>query len=238
MRLTTIAYTVSLLIVGLGCIETVRTHLKTQTLMKTLHTFTIAALFVVALSLQRAAFGAQIISQDFTFDSSAGIAYFVITWNSARNFFTLDDVGRPADSFQIWINPPSAGPGLYPPANPYSNVLIRGDEIHVNNSIVLRNIGPPQNSDPNSGGWGPIIGSVPFSLSGDSTSFSVSMDLLGVTRAFNYDLEGYQYGAINCEDVFGAASVVPEPSTYYLAGAMLMVSFGFHCRRKLRKSVS
>jgi hypothetical protein len=45
----------------------------------------------------------------------------------------------------------------------YSGVetIIRGEEIHIQGDIVLRDIEPPDTDDENSGGWGAIRGSVP-----------------------------------------------------------------------------
>ncbi len=160
---------------------------------------------------QTVAFRSQINAQDVSFAPATGLAYFVITWGSAPDF-SLDRYGLPTDSFQIWINPPSAGAGLYPPENPYTNILIHGDEIHVNDQIVLRNIGPPQDSDPHSGGWGPIIGSVPFSLSGGSISCSIPMALLGVTGAFNYLLIIGGDGRFDFPDALATATPVAPPT--------------------------
>jgi hypothetical protein len=61
---------------------------------------------------------------------------------------------------------------------------------------------PPDNSDPNSGGWGTIRGSVPFTLDGNILTFSSPLSLIsdhiakGNTKGiFSYDLQVDQCGA-------------------------------------------
>ena len=77
---------------------------------------------------------------------------FSLTFNQVPDFFTVDQFGRQANSFQFYIAT-SPFPGLYPP-RPYAS-LIRGEEIHVAGDLRVRNDNPPD-PDPNASGWGSI----------------------------------------------------------------------------------
>ena len=192
-------------------------------------------LVFVKFLVQQASFGALIVSDDVTFNAGSGVADFVITFNSTPDFFTLDSVGRQDDSFQFFIRPSPTLPSL---GGPFYNVttIIRGEEIHVGGDIRLRDVAPTS-SDPSSGGWGPLRGSVPFSISGASVNFSVPMALLGVTGDFSYDLQGYNFGIQNYNlwgttaNVSPPVTPVPEPSTG-IAGIFLLGMLGLSFLRK------
>src|SRR4029077_11308775 len=93
-------------------------------------------------------------------------AIFSIQFDRAPNFTNTDDNAYPrqTDSFQYWIN--------YDPGRSYydnifdpSVIVIRGEEIHVDGEIVIRNsVAFGSDRDPNSGGWGYVRGYVPYTL--------------------------------------------------------------------------
>src|SRR5262245_43790729 len=60
---------------------------------------------------------------------------FSLTFNRAPDFFTTDQAGRQADSFQFFIGPDPS------PLGPYLSI-IRGEEIHVAGDIRIRNQAP------------------------------------------------------------------------------------------------
>jgi hypothetical protein len=194
--------------------------------------FQVVTLIVTLLA--DSAFGAQIISQDVILKPDSLVADFQLTFNSAPDFFTVDSLGRQADSFQFFINP-NASPKPFNIATVSSGAItiVRGEEIHVFDEIPVRDRTPPS-PDPSGGGWGPIRGSVPFSISGVSVDFSVPTALLGITGKFSFVLQGSNYGALNYDYV---GTSVPETASSYLAPTTLIVLFGFQYRRELWQRV-
>ena len=143
---------------------------------------------------------------------------FTLQFNRAPDFFTCDEFGRQADAFQFYIATTTNIPIFFPP-RPYAS-LIRGGEIHLGDGIIIRNDGPPDDSDPNSGGWGSVRGSVPYSLSGETLSFSVPADVLDVQGPFAYSLLLTSFGAATHNPYTGDSGgpiLVPEPSLFSLA---------------------
>jgi hypothetical protein len=174
--------------------------------------------FLMAMCTGTNSLAALMISQSVFFDAGSGVANFVLVFDCTPNFFTVgpnSPIERQADSFQFWINPST----LPLPPYPYGKVVIRGDEIHVSGDLRIRDVAP-SSSDPVEEGWCPIRGSVPISISGESVSFSVPMDLLGVTGAFSYHLEGYNYGS---ENYSAEGTTVPDSSS---KGITLVLSLG------------
>jgi PEP-CTERM motif len=97
--------------------------------------------------------------------------------------------------------------------------VIRGAELHVSGDMLrIRAMGPPDTSDPNSGGWGPIIDSVPFTLSGTTMTFSIPFQFLAPTPTFAYMVFADTFGSsgptINGVTMAGSPTTVPEPSTW------------------------
>jgi hypothetical protein len=186
----------------------------------------------VTILTQTAAMGTLITSQDVTCNPTTGIAGFRVTFDSTPDFFSVDAFGWQATSFQFFINPnPSPTPFDVGTLWRNATTIIRPEEIHVFGDIPIRDRAPTS-SDTSSGGWGPIRGSVPFSISGASVIFSVPMDLLGVTGDFSYLLEGYDYGA-GIYDFVGTSNAVPESSTH-LADALLLVPFAIQLLWKVQ----
>jgi len=139
---------------------------------------------------------------------------FTLTFNRTPDFLTVDSFNRQADAFQFYIGTSTNIPiGNAPLAS-----LVRGGEIHVAGDIPIRDQSPPS-GDPNSGGWGPIRGSVSYSLTGQTLTFSVPASLLNVSSPFGYELLLTTYGATSADylRVSGGPIVVPEPSTISLA---------------------
>ncbi len=144
---------------------------------------------------------------------------FSVTFNQPPDLFTVDAYGRQADDFQYYT----------------PDSVIRGPEIYITrNTIRIRSYGPPDLGDPASGGWGPIIATVPFSLSSDTVTFSVPYDLFSNSPFFAYQIQTDYYGTAQ-EYVQG--STVPEPATW----AMMLFGFaglGYAGYRESRKGVS
>ena len=127
---------------------------------------------------------------------------FEIEFNMVPDFYTLDDADRPEHSFQHEISYD------WPYSYTTFNVLTRGSEIHIDGDVRIRDREGP--SDPDSGGWGPIRGSVPYELEGTTIRFSVPASMIGDTDGHIY------YRLIVC--TYGAAyfsctseSTIAEP---------------------------
>jgi hypothetical protein len=129
---------------------------------------------------------------------------FRITFNQAPNFFTVDAFGREENDFQY--------------ATPDS--IIRGPEIYITrNKIRIRSLGPPD-PDPDSGGWGPVVATVPFNLSGDTITFSAPFNLFSNSPFFTYQLQADTFG-IDRDFIEGHTTSIPEASTW----AMMLLGF-------------
>jgi hypothetical protein len=170
-----------------------------------------------------------LVSQGLTIDEKDHLADFSLTFNQKPNFTYVDSDGRPTDSFQYSFdgnfNPAVDGPYGQPTA------IIRGDEIHLDNTIVIRN--PNGDGGPNSGGWGPVMASVPFKLIGDTVDFAVPTADLGITdHSYQYQVYSLSSGSLTADQT---VSVIPLPSAFYsgLLGLGLAAGAGMWMRRRV-----
>ncbi|MHC5938115.1 hypothetical protein [Nostoc sp.] len=124
---------------------------------------------------------------------------FTVNFNQVPDFFTVDKFNRHSNSFQYFIDPDGELPILN--ASPiYSNFssIIRGEEIPIAGDIRIRDVFSVGASEPNSGGWGKIRGSVPYSLDGNVLKFSAPLQLIGDSDGlFSYQLLLTEFGAWN-----------------------------------------
>jgi hypothetical protein len=164
----------------------------------------------------------ELVSQTFQGNQDTQSDIFTLTFNRPPDFLTVDQYGRPADSFQYWVadHPGTAGEAL---GNP--DRIIRGDEIHIAGDIRIRYPSPPD-PDPAAGGWGAIVGEVPFTLTGSTVEFSVPWSILGTSGLPALNLVVTQYGS----SVYDTVSI-PEPCALVLGsvGSIALVLAG---RRK------
>jgi hypothetical protein len=161
----------------------------------------------------------------------SGVVNFMLQFNRVPDFFAADDYGRQADAFQFYIASSTNIPMFYPP-RPYRS-LLRGGEIQYGNGISIRNDGPPDDSDPHSGGWGSLRGSVPFNLTGQTLTFSVAAAILNVQGPFAYSLLLTSFGAQTHDPYTGESGrpiAVPEPACLSLA--LLAIAGGFLLRKR------
>jgi len=165
------------------------------------------------------------------------------------DFWTVDSFGRQADEFQFYIaydyNEPNPG------QTPVVDRLIRGGEIYLGNGIPIREGDKDGESlDPTSGGWGNVVGFVPFSLTSESDGsalllFDVPYDLIGDTdHRFALALLTAEYGAATREaqSTFPGPDLgaVPEPKSGLLLltlAAILIIRWrpGFQASRGLNR---
>lgn len=176
----------------------------------------------------------EIVSSSVVLNPIEQAARFDLQFNHAPDFYTLDSVGRPADSFQYFINPNWSG-------NPQDLQLnygqfrdvVRGDEIHSSGSLLIRDAAIPAHPDPTSGGWGPVIAAVPFDVKGSNLTFTATFnDLRAAKGTFSYEVYTTHFGA-TASTVQGWA--VPLPPAAWTGLAMLGGMGALLAARKLRR---
>ena len=184
------------------------------------------AVSVMVPSAARADFA--LVSPDLTINRQAATASFSLTFNQVPDFYKIDSDGIQAESFQIEFDG-VATPGASFPQD--LTAVVRGDEIHVANAIRVRS--PNGNGGANSGGWGPIVGTVPFSLTGKTVAFSVPAKELGWTGgAWSADIFSLASGTLTAER---QVSSVPAPKAFWGGLAGLAVVAGMSVRRTLAR---
>jgi hypothetical protein len=186
-------------------------------------------LLLVLVASKSAAQGTLTLEAGYVSDiDSFGAVNFTLQFSRTPDFLSLDQYGRQADAFQFYIATSTNIPVFYPP-RPYAS-LIRGGEINYGNGIVIRNDGPPDDSDPHSGGWGSVRGSVPYTLNTDTLTFSVPADVLNVQGTFAYSLLLTSFGAATHNPYAGDSGgpiPVPEPVPLSFAFAAVVTRLCF-----------
>ena len=178
----------------------------------------------------------MVVSESAVFNSLSNRVDFTVTFNATPDFYTVDGFNR-ANAFQYHIfydNDP-----FQPPNAEYMNALIRGDEIHVDGDLRIRDAGPPAVGDPNYGGWGSIRATTMFNLSGATMSFSFDLGEIGDNDGqFAYQLNTYDYGVQRWPTWYGGTagpyptdSTVPEPASIALFGIGAL-GLMFICRKR------
>ncbi len=175
------------------------------------------AAFLLMCSIARASF--HILSDSVDFNSEQQTTTFDVRFSSAPDFFTLDHFGRQKDSFQYYFDRDLTG-DVFDPSPDVT--IIRAEEIHVANVLRIRDsLGA--DPSPTSGGWGPIRGAVPFTVSDDSVRFTVGWNVLGQTGDhFRYQLESYEFGTMTDS----VARLIPLPSALWCGGVLLVIVVG------------
>ncbi|MHC5609472.1 MAG: hypothetical protein ACYTXA_00125 [Nostoc sp.] len=161
---------------------------------------------------------------------------FTINFNKVPNFFTVDKFNRQTNSFQYFIDPHGELP-IVNASSIYSNFssIIRGDEIPVAGDVRIRDVFSVGPSEPNSGGWGKIRGSVPYSLDGTVLKFSTPLQLIGDSDGvFSYQLLLTDFGSWNgiINESKSIITSVPEPNLALGALTFAALSVGLRLKRK------
>jgi hypothetical protein len=152
------------------------------------------ALLALVVGARGARASFELVSQSLTLDRATGRANFTLHFNQPPDFTTIDSFDRPANSFQIEFQG-----RVLPNDSSYPQdltAILRGDEIHVAHGLRIRR--PTGNGGPGSGGWGPIIDTVPIDLGDDTVRFSTSLNDLGVSGrgAFEYSVYSLEFGSL------------------------------------------
>ena len=152
----------------------------------------------------------HIVRHDVLVDGPRNEAIFNLWLSEEPDFEAVDEVGRQSHSFQYFVDTPDFGAfyrrlgGGAEQLQPL--VLIRGEEIHYNGSLIAREIEPfyDPTTDPASGGWGPVVATMAVKQDRKRVSFSLPLSVfdgengsgpVANSMAIHYFLELYRFGA-------------------------------------------
>lgn len=123
--------------------------------------------------------GIEIVSESAAVDLDAGVVRFTVNFDERPDFWTVDEFGRVADSFQYEVDGNWGAPIGLPPDG--LDAVVRGDEIHVAGGLRVRDatFGVAPDPDPTAGGWGVVRAELPFTLDGTELRFQASLDAIG-----------------------------------------------------------
>lgn len=136
----------------------------------------------------------SVVAESAVYCADAGEVRFTLTFSHIPDFSTLDQYGRQADSFQFYLHAPESEPELF-------DGLIRGEEIHVNGDLRVRDrLG---DGGPDACGWGPLRGAVPFRREGATLTWSLPLAWLADDDgAFHYEIAVAEYGVASSAPLF------------------------------------
>lgn len=180
-------------------------------------------------------------------DFASGQANFSVRFDRSPDFFTLDDVGRPADSFEFFTDTVSSDPiqsvieGMYRSGPLGTQTIIGSYEVAARRQLTIW--WPKPRSE-----WRPddhIVHAAlstygEYTLVGDTLSFSVPLSLLhDPDQTFYYGFQLFQYGGWTTFNYYGTSGQtyilpVPEPSRTAMlgAGVLLLVAASRRGRKR------
>lgn len=128
------------------------------------------------MTLPRAAFGGfEIVSESVCIDKINDQVLFTLVFNEQPDFLTTDENGAQTQAFQYEIDGDwTFGQDSF--GFDRIDAVFRGVEIHEEGDLRVRDTRSP--GDPDSGGWGRIVASVPLSIDGNEVTFSVNEGLI------------------------------------------------------------
>jgi len=156
---------------------------------------------------------AKIVSSWAVSDPSTNRTYFGITFDAPPDFYTIYAADYQLDSFQFYIS------YSLPYLVTFAPIIVRGEEIHLNSTVVIRN-GVGADGGPHSGGWGPVRAETPYVLSGTVLTFNVPSSVIGDDDGyFWYVLDCTKYGATT-SSMTGSSVVGSVPTAKSSWGAI------------------
>jgi hypothetical protein len=159
-------------------------------------------------------------------------AHFELQFNRAPDFDALDSTGHPRESFQFFINPDwkRGDPDLRLDIGQFRDV-VRGDEIHVNGHMPIRDGTPTDAFGPAAGGWGESLGAVPIEQDGRTIDFQIPFHMLRETDGdFSYALISTENGI---ETSSFTGTTVPLPAGAWTGLATLAAGAAWIGGRRL-----
>ena len=161
--------------------------------------------------------GVAPLNQSVHVDVGSRRATFSLTFDHPPDLNGTGAVGHQIDGSQVETS--SAMNNSQAPTGQIAGV-VRGEEIHFNGMLPVR-AGSPPAVDPHAGGWGAVIGTAPFSVSGDVATFSSPLARLGSSdEHFAYEAFATHDGQIVGE---AQAQTVPLPVALPIAGIVLLM---------------
>lgn len=172
------------------------------------------ALFAAGSAHAETAF--SILDHVAAYDETTGAITFSIAFSAAPDFTTVDDQGRLADAFQVYVKGEDGLPYPY-----YYDSIVRQEPAYLAQGLLLIRESGPSAGTQEAGGWGVARGTVPFQVSGSTVTFSAPASLLSDHGPyFGYSLLSVEYGGLTSwlnGTVRGTAtSPVPEPQALAL----------------------
>ena len=151
----------------------------------------------------------KIASQSVQLDLPGGQADFSLTFDHPPDFDHPDSLGRRHDSFQYEIAPSLSD---IQNADLFAiTAVVRGDEIGATLLPIRAGVANGIDPTPVAGGWGPLIGSVPYHLNGSNITFAAPLDLLGTPDGnFGYRVFTTNYGSTVSLQTGSAAVSLPR----------------------------
>ena len=199
------------------------------------NTFVLAVAVALGAAASTALAGISIVDQSAKVNRADDTARFTITFNQPPDFLPSEG-GLPANSFQYEVDADWTGRRGDRPLDALSTV-IRGDEISIADALRVRSADPTSpDPDPASGGWGPVLGTVPFELAGRTLTFDAPLALLGD------DGDGvfaYRLFATNAGENAGIVEghVIPLPMGALTGGAGILALAAADRARRRRASL-
>jgi hypothetical protein len=190
------------------------------------------SLILALASAAPASAGIRILSERAEVDLESRVATFAVTFDAAPDFFTLDEFGRTADSFQYEIDDDWRAPAGLPVEG--LDVVIRGDEIHIADALRVRDAAVDREPDPDpaAGGWGRVLDEVPFALGGNELRFAVPLAAIGDDDgAFAYRLFTTEFGATTSEVESRVLPIPLPPAARGVVAAIAMLGAARLVRR-------
>ena len=175
---------------------------------------------VLAAGAARAGTTFEIVAHSVHVDAASKQTEFRLTFNQPPDFFTTDQLGRPANSFQYFYDGRSEQSDFLPSQ---SVCVIRGPEIRFDGDIPIReSVNDGGEGPPRAEGWGNVRGSVDFELAGDVLTFTVPWDVLMEDDGrFSYAVSAFEFGSLT--NTFVETTTIPLPSALGTGAAGLVV---------------
>jgi hypothetical protein len=177
----------------------------------------------------------EIVSHGVVVDAAARQTTFTLTFNRPPDFFTVNDLGQPADAFQYFYDDVHGVEGEIDFTGE-EVVIIRGPEIHVDGVIPIRDsLNPTGEEFPHAEGWGEKLGEIDYELAGTVLSFTSDWSLLRETdgTTYGYYLFAFESGELTGETSFVNRILVPLPPP--LAGAIVLAPAAAIASRQRRR---
>jgi hypothetical protein len=140
----------------------------------------------------------DVVSYSARYNASTSTVDFDILFTRYPDFINIDpDSGSVVDAFQMYLDTQPGNNGWGGTAEDPWETIIRGSEIHYNNDIRIRDHTGPMCHEPGCGTWGPLAGSVPYTLDEEGRlTFSAPFSMLNTTTGrFSYELDTVTYGS-------------------------------------------